>query len=57
MEEFLKQLKEDLKRNLSESERMWNERKDDKAFIIGWLQGTVKGAISDIEKFESINKK
>jgi len=35
---------------LNESENFWKERKESPAFILGYLQGGIKGVIKDIKQ-------
>lgn len=49
MKEYeIKVLIETLRKQLTETEKMWND-KESHAMIVGYLQGTVKGIISHLE--------
>ena len=38
-----------LKANLADSERMWKDKSESHAFIVGWLQSTIKTAIDELK--------
>jgi len=38
-----------LKQAITETNEMWANESHPHAYIIGWLQGTIKGAISELE--------
>lgn len=46
--ESLKSLVNKLKKDLKRAEDMWNN-KEPQAGIIGWLEGSIKGAIIELE--------
>jgi hypothetical protein len=54
--EALKETLETLKNYLQETEKMWEDRKDP-AYIAGYLTGTVKTAIWEIESILEVSKK
>ena len=42
-------LKEVLEAALAESDRLWDSKEQNPAYIVGYLQGSLKGAIGYIE--------
>jgi hypothetical protein len=54
--ETLKETLSILKNYLQDTEKMWEDRKDP-AYIAGYLTGTVKTAIMEIESILEVNKK
>lgn len=38
-----------LKKAITETNEMWANKSHSDAYIIGWLQGTIKGTISELE--------
>ncbi len=42
-------LAEILQKELDATEKMWNEKERSEAFIVGYLQGLVKQAISELQ--------
>jgi hypothetical protein len=55
--ESLKVTLEDLKKRLETSEKLWKEGVESHAYIVGYLQGTLKNAISELEANLSKSKK
>jgi hypothetical protein len=55
--ESLKVTLEDLKKRLETSEKLWKEGVESRAYIVGYLQGTLKNAISELEANLSKSKK
>ena len=42
-------VKQTLQQGLDESQRLWDAREVSHAYIVGYLQGVIKDAISDLE--------
>lgn len=51
----LEVIKAALKKHLDESEQMWNDKDKSEAFIIGYLQGTIKETINYIQNLKDNN--
>lgn len=45
-----------LKQAITETNEMWANKSYSDAYIIGWLQGTIKGAISELEATDKYYK-
>ena len=45
----IQQMIDFLNKNLNEAEKMFNAREESHAYIIGYLQGSIKLAISDLK--------
>jgi hypothetical protein len=45
-------IKAALKKHLNESEQMWADKEKSEAFIVGYLQGTIKQVINYIQELK-----
>ena len=57
MKKELQIIKELLKSGLGHSEKLWNEKEESHAYIIGYLQSTIKSAVQEINKLEKLSEK
>lgn len=53
MKTELEKVIENLERNLKQSSELW-ENDYPHAYIVGWLQGAIKNALSDLETINKI---
>ena len=56
-QEVINYIVKDLKRNLIESQRLWDEKEQSHAYIIGYLEGTIKGTIAILDSNKETENK
>jgi hypothetical protein len=56
-QEVIDYIVKDLKRNLIESQRLWDEKDQSHAYIIGYLEGAIKGTIAILDSNKETENK